>query len=258
MPDIKISPEVRVILENSTITGNLLILPPGQLNRKLYETVNAVLTHAGGKWNRGKKGHVFASDPRAKLAEYLETGTAVDERKQFQAFFTPPAVAALVLSYADVRGHRVLEPSAGEGALALACREEGAASVDCVELKPEHAARLRAEGFNVVEGDFLKQSPRTFDRVAMNPPFTRNQDIAHVEHALKFLGPGGVLVAVMSPNTSRPRFQELIAGRRHEIEKVPAGAFKESGTSIATVVVRIEAPDNVVAVDFAPKLKRAA
>src|SRR3546814_19124442 len=37
-----------------------------------------------------------------------------------------------------------------------------------------------------------------FDAVIMNPPFDRGRDCDHVRHALAFLKPGGVLVAIMS------------------------------------------------------------
>ena len=37
-----------------------------------------------------------------------------------------------------------------------------------------------------------------FDRVVMNPPFCRGRDLDHVRHALRFVAPGGRLVAIMS------------------------------------------------------------
>ena len=74
----------------------------------------------------------------------------------------------------------------------------------------------------------------------MNPPFTKNQDIAHVSHALKFLAPNGILVSLMMPNQTRKGFQELVAKYDPEIIEVERGAFKESGTDIATIIVRIQ------------------
>ncbi len=40
--------------------------------------------------------------------------------------------------------------------------------------------------------------PNGFDRVVMNPPFERQQDIDHVSRAAGMLKPGGRLVSVMS------------------------------------------------------------
>jgi 16S rRNA G1207 methylase RsmC len=41
----------------------------------------------------------------------------------------------------------------------------------------------------------------------MNPPFARQADIHHVNHALKFLKPDGLLVSVMSAGVTLPRQQ---------------------------------------------------
>jgi len=113
MADAKVTGEVLGVLKRATITDNVLILPPGQLARPLYEAVNKALVNAGGRWNKGAKGHVFPSDPRPKLGLMLETGVSVDTKKKLQAFYSPAAVAARVVELAEVSGQNVLEPSAG-------------------------------------------------------------------------------------------------------------------------------------------------
>lgn len=248
--NITLSPTVRDILERSTITENCLVLPPGQLERSIYEDVNKALAAAGGKWSRKSKGHLFDGDPRSKLGLMLETGVAVDERKKFQAFYTPPGMAREVAMLADVAGHTVLEPSAGKGALADACMAAGAKHVQCVELDPEKSEVLRIKNYPVITYDFLLLTPNSrpegigwwgnFQRIVMNPPFTRNQDCAHVTHALTFLARGGRLAAIMMDNPSRPSFQQLIDGRDYAITKVEAGTFKESGTNIKTIILTIQ------------------
>jgi hypothetical protein len=240
MANVKLSDDVMEILKRSTITGNQLVLPAGQLERKMYEAVNKALVAAGGKWNTKAKAHVFDSDPRKKLGLMLETGVAIDEKKKFQAFYTPEALAAKVARLADVVGHVVLEPSAGDGALADACKRAGALAVHCVELNPDAVAKLKAKGYETTEGDFLTIVPKKYLRIVMNPPFTGNQDVKHVEHALKFLAPGGILVAVMFGNTDRKRFDELVHYLPCSIEEVPAGTFKESGTNIATILLTVK------------------
>jgi predicted RNA methylase len=256
MANATLSPEVTDVLKRSTITGNVLVLPPGQLDRKLYEAVNKALTNAGGKWKKGT-GHVFPSDPRAKLDLALETGVSVDEKKKFQAFYTPAALAAEVVQLAEVSGKSVLEPSAGAGAIVKECFAQGAKHATAVELNPE--AFLLLGGLSVpslytpgvhfacYEADFLSLSGRTlpaFDRVVMNPPFTKGQDIEHVLHALKFLKPGGRLVAIMSPTVpASAKFSAgvLAAGcMPAKWRKVPEGTFKESGTNIRTVIAIID------------------
>lgn len=68
----------------------------------------------------------MSGDPRVKLGLTLETGVATDCKKTLQFFPTPPELAALVAIRSHVRGCSVLEPSAGHGALAKACVNEGA------------------------------------------------------------------------------------------------------------------------------------
>lgn len=241
MDDAKVTPEVRAVLERSTIEGNILKLPDEQLARPLYEAVNKVLGNAGGVWNRGKKGHVFPGDPRPKLGLALETGVAIDEKKKFQAFFTPEDIANLVVGMGKVNGCNVLEPSAGSGALMKACFAHGAQSVHAIEINPEHHAELSLYGATVIIQDFITIKPDPqFDRVVMNPPFTKKQDLKHVAHALKFLKPGGRLVAIVQANRLQSDVEKM-TGHDYDVstQSVDAGAFKESGTPIATQIVLI-------------------
>jgi predicted RNA methylase len=245
MANYKLTPEVEDVLRRSTITESSVALP-NQLERKLYEDVNKVLVHAGGKWNRGAKAHVFASDPRVKLGLALETGVSVDEKKLYQEFFTPPDLADTLAVTAGVGGMTVLEPSAGAGAIALACRKFGAKEVVCVELQRVHAERLKSLGFQTYERDFLSIGAGPvglFDRVVMNPPFTKGQDLRHIEHAKKFLKPGGRLVSVISGNTERQTLKDLVDAWGGTIGRLDDGAFKGSGTMVRTAFVALRKPE---------------
>ena len=49
-----------------------------------------------------------------------------------------------------------------------------------------------------------------FERVVMNPPFNKGQDLKHIAHAVThWLRPGGQLVAVMLPHTDEDDQQSL-------------------------------------------------
>lgn len=172
-------------------------------------------------------------------------------------FPSPPAVVAAVIEEAAdygrrMEGLRVLEPSAGEGALALAARKAGA-TVECVELHPVRADTLRRAGFVTCQGDFLHLKPADldapYDRIIMNPPFDRGLAIAHVLHALAFLAPGGKLVAVM------PAGAEFAEGRRADAlraaldrgvrtrwQDLPPGSFASAGTNVNTSLLVYQAP----------------
>lgn len=142
----------------------------------------------------------------------LETGVALDDKKTFQFFPTPAELAGIVVARACVDGQTVLEPSAGQGALARKCIQEGAQMLTMIEINPEHQAALYEIGGyegRLVFADFLLLTPTTislgpcaqFDRVVMNPPFTKGQDLKHIAHAFHhWLKPGGRLVSIMLPH----------------------------------------------------------
>ncbi len=217
------------------------------LDRKLYVEVNGALEALGGKWNRSKKAHVFAEDPRDAIDQVLVDGAFSDKRRDLDQFFTPTALANLVVDGADVAGKTVLEPSAGHGALALSAIRHGASGVMCIEKDEACCKVLSAAGLNVLHSDFLDwSSPRfTYDRVVMNPPFSRQQDIVHVTRALQFVKPGGRLVAVMAAGARfrqdrrAVEFRELVDANDGDIAELPAQPFRESGTDVNAVVVTI-------------------
>lgn len=256
---VALTPEVRDVLERSTITADSLVLPAGQLDRKLYEAVNKVLTIAGGKWNRSAKAHVFATDPRAALGLAVASGEILDKKKALQQFFTPEALARQVAGMLEyTAGMRVLEPSAGHGALARAvdAATDEFIEVHCIDVDPSCADKVKMAGLRSVVAadcrDFLALTPDDvgglFDAVVANPPFTKDQDIHHVEHALTFLRPGGTLVAIMSPGFTfgetrvRREFRALVERLGGEVTEVAAGTFAESGTDVRTVLVRLQVP----------------
>jgi len=94
------------------------------------------------------------------------------------------------MDIANIRpGMLVLEPEAGRGDIAFACIDAGAI-VDCYELMQANFDFLASSGrFNSVHHmDFLEATPEPiYDRIVMNPPFLKQADIKHVQHALRFL-----------------------------------------------------------------------
>ncbi len=253
-----ISTEVLAVLSAATIEGSLVKLTQ-QLPRKLYEDTNQVLEALGGKWNRRMKGHQFAEDPRERLEQALLTA-AYEKPEDFGYFPTPPAVIMRLLDLADVkRGHECLEPSAGQGAIAECLRRiVGTELVQTVELRPENVKVLEEKEFRYpVQQDFLALAPgrfgRQFHRIVMNPPFAKQQDIDHVLHAFRsFLLPGGRLVSVMAAGITfrqdrkATEFRQLV-DRYGWWEELPEGSFEVSGTGVRTVVVVLNAPEEMPA-----------
>ena len=101
----------------------------------------------------------------------------------------------------------------------------------------------RAKGYGVMQANFLQVQPDpVFDFVLMNPPFYGKHYQKHVEHARKFLKPGGVLYAIL-PITAVTDHGFVDPGRGWDVWKdLPPGSFSESGTNINTGIVRMFAP----------------
>ena len=236
MSKLNISNEVLDILSKSTITETSLVLP-SDLDRKLYQSVNKIIELAGGKWNRSAKCHLFKSDPREVLGLTLKEGSIIDKKKERQAFYTPKELAKKICNYISLQEKTVLEPSAGCGNLAEACLDGGAKSVFCIESCKDEEENLKGR-FDYKIADFLSLSPNEigkFDLIVMNPPFTKNQYIKHIEHAASFLNEGGSLYAIV-PNTDNERLNRLGA---YTLEVFDNKEFKSSGTSVSTKLIEI-------------------
>ncbi|WP_310425377.1 class I SAM-dependent methyltransferase [Chamaesiphon sp. VAR_48_metabat_135_sub] len=113
-------------------------------------------------------------------------------------FPTPKEVIDRMLQIARIdSSHRVLDPSAGSGDLCLAIRKLGAV-IDCFEINSDLHQALTLLDFQPLDRDFLFATPRPmYDRVLMNPPFSKDAYIDHVRAAYDWLAPGGELVAVL-------------------------------------------------------------
>jgi hypothetical protein len=159
--------------------------------------------------------------------------------KDLQYYPTPEKVVERVLDGIYIeKGERVLEPSCGCGRFLDALRKAGA-EVMGVEVDPGRAAHARAKGHRVMLANFLETVPTgDFDRVVMNPPFYGKHYAKHVDHALKFLRPGGTLTAIL-PATARYD-HGLLKGYWDDL---PVGSFSESGTNINTTVLTMRAPE---------------
>ena len=237
--------DVRQVLARSAITENRVYLPQEQLARPLYMAVDKVLRAAGGKWNKTLQCHCFPRDPHQTLEPYLTTGAVPRIQQQLQSFYTPPALAAKVVALAELEpGMCVLEPSAGMGALALEAAETvPKTQILCVDSDPLACTVLRNHGFAyVVEHNFLQwESNLRFDRVILNPPFANGQDMAHIHHAHQFLAEDGRLVAIVPAMTGKKTrkhtekaFNQFLAQYLVQRIEIPAGAFADTGTQVAT------------------------
>ena len=193
------------------------------------------------------------------------------EQNDYQQFSTPAAYAGLCAWVSGVgEGHRVLEPSAGTGALCTFALASGAA-VHANELSGRRAdllAALLAEAGqdpatltreNADHLDAILPPQVRADVVLMNPPFSQTAGrlgsrrvptvgTDHVLQALRRLDAGGRLVAVLSAGVRRnkPTHQLFFAAvdaapfqLRADLE-VGGGVYRPYGTSVRTRLLVVD------------------
>ncbi len=246
---MKVQENIRDILAECRVEGNILYLPDRQLDRKDYEAVNKVLTALGGKWNRKEKGHIFDYSPDEALEEVVLAGEYTDMKKEFQFFETPESLAVKLCDMAEIKSDScVLEPSVGKGRIADEIYKRKPKGLLCIEKNESFKEVLKSKDYCVKYGDFLELPNEMFvqDRIVMNPPFSKQQDIDHVYKAFDVLLPGGILVAVMSKspffrtNKKSEEFRDFLDINGAEIIELPEGTFKESGTMVNACVIKIK------------------
>lgn len=174
--------------------------------------------------------------PPDPVIEQLISSGVMPDRVAHQYYPTPEELAEHIIECAEISPlHSVLEPSAGQGAIASRVM---AADLECVEISPLHC-RILCQRFNgtamIHQADFLEwTTPRRFDRIVMNPPYSEGRAAAHVARAARLLKPGGRLVALL-PASFRNGDRKLPAGRWGRIFE---NAF--TGTSINVAVYTVD------------------
>ena len=172
-----------------------------------------------------------------------------------QLFPTPVDLAARMVDMAGLEiGNRVLEPSAGTGRILEAFPgimpfghvRQTALDVVAVERNQSLAQLIEKSGLagQVKQADFLQcDDLGKFDAVIMNPPFENAVDIKHITKAIGMLKPGGRLVAICANGPRQnAQLKPMVEAAGGIWEVLPADTFKESGTSVNTVLISLELP----------------
>lgn len=242
---MKLTPEQIQILDNGRIEDNKFYLQ-GQLDRKQYTSINEVLETIGLKWNRKEKAHIFDGEMLEEaIADIISSGeveTLKETIKKFQFYPTPREVVEVMIDLAEIEdGNSVLEPSAWKWAIAKLFPKN--TKVTLVELNQECYDYLKndpeIETDDIVNMDFLDYKSTAFDRIVMNPPFSKSQDVKHILHAYSMLKIWGVLVSVASSSVQYRggKVYEELEALNPEYVDLPEGSFKESGTMVNSVIV---------------------
>lgn len=190
------------------------------VDRKVLEEVASVLTMIGGISVPTARGirFEFGYEPADVIRE-IQATALIPDRVAHQYYPTPDGLANRVVELArPCVNDRVLEPSAGTGALVDAVKRARATTTDihCVEISDLFAGVLKAKGYNVLADDFLGLSTTPdFDVVVMNPPFSGGRWRAHVEKASWFVAQGGRIVAILPWAKTMPTFDLAPGGWKY-------------------------------------------
>lgn len=170
---------------------------------------------------------------------------------------TPAPVAVQLVRFAGVEaGDKILEPSAGAGAIIDALLQQNLnlqisyCELNCYLLDALRAKYEGRPGVHFATRDLFDLAitgEARFHRVVMNPPFENGRDIEHVRKAYQSLRPGGMLAAIVSEGAfSRAdrkagEFRNFLRTHDADTVSLPTDAFKTSGTRVQCRMVRIRA-----------------
>lgn len=205
--------------------------------------------------------------PRGEDSASFQMRSANLPAKDFAFYATPDAAAESLLHDIGLRkGMRILEPSAGHGALLTALRKKVAEyakidreeirvtradlTIDAIEIHPARCEVLRAtqgDFCNVIEGNFLDRQPvEIYDLILGNPPFHGTHYMDHVKMAYSMLKNGGRMrfilpvTAVIGSTARHAQFHRWLDGcGSYNWSDLPAESFAESGTMINTTILSI-------------------
>lgn len=166
-------------------------------------------------------------------------------------YATPEPLGFMMTEWGDVRpGEKILEPSAGHGAIARWFPD--ATNRHAIEPSTELAGRLALNATDLIvhRQDFESFSiVNKFDVIVMNPPFGHGGSTAikHVAKAAQHLRDGGRIVALIPDGGMMDRrFDQFMDSEEAKglyltaEFGIPAGAFARAGTAVKTRVVILD------------------
>ncbi|EPP9374585.1 DUF4942 domain-containing protein [Pseudomonas aeruginosa] len=175
----------------------------------------------------------FDYDPQPAIAQVAISGLLPDD-KSHQYYPTRERLADFAEELADIReGHKCLEPSAGNGALAAKMPAE---TTTCIEISAMRCKVLASKGYKAIEADFLIWAPtctERFDRIVLNPPFANNRATLHLQAAAGLLKNDGRLVAILPASL---KGKDLLPGWDLEWHGPFSNEFDGTGVTVAILL----------------------
>ena len=186
----------------------------------------------------------------------MKTTGRRDQREGLDFYPTAEPIAFKMVEWAGIRAYEsVLEPSAGDGAIARYLPEHARRTIIEPSTDLLSRAELRAPGSRGVNRDFEDYHiANKHHAIVMNPPFGAGGKTAmdHLAKAMTHLKPGGRIVALVPTGPAADKRFEALWGSEaakgmtlRAVVNLPAVAFEKAGTAVMSRVLVI---DNVDAI----------
>lgn len=207
----------------------------------------------GGKVSDQRGSNTISEFEKAKSYYYAQqkNSKSRDQREGVDYFATPEPVGLKMVEWAGIKpGDKVLEPSAGHGAIARFFPERTEVTMVEPSLNLSQRAALANGGARIVNQRF-EDFNRTnkYDAIVMNPPYGMGGKTAyeHLEKATQHLREGGRIVALLPRGGLADRrlvdFMPLAEENGiHLVADIamPSSTFERAGTKVNTRVLVLE------------------
>jgi len=217
----------------------------------------------GGKENDVKVSDISQWDLAKSMYFGQKKGRQNDLGKDY--FATPEPIGLKMVQFADLHeGDKMLEPSAGHGAIARFAPD--GIELHVIEPSKELRSRLminispdRVEATNFEDFNIINK----YDAIVMNPPFgTRGKTaVEHVAKAFKHLNDGGRIVAIIPNGEGQTRLQKWFyseeAANAAMVAEIlmPSVMFERAGTQVSTSIYIIDKINNEIVRENLPSAK---
>lgn len=249
------------LAERASTAENLAMGPDSRALKQSFITAYQEAAPITASKNDGKGGKVadqrdsntISEFDKAKSYYYAQQKNTKsrDQREGMDYFATPEPVGLKMVEWAGIKpGDKVLEPSAGHGAIARFFPERTEVTMVEPSLNLSQRAALANGGARIVNQRF-EDFNRTnkYDAIVMNPPYGMGGKTAyeHLEKATQHLREGGRIVALLPRGGLADRrlvdFMPLAEESGiHVVADIsmPSSTFERAGTKVNTRVLVLE------------------
>lgn len=214
--------------------------------------IGAVGEDVGGKANDRMLVSNQSDYERAKSLYYTNAkkNSKIKSAEGVDYYATPEPVGYKMVQWANVHdGDKVLEPSAGHGAISRFFNPNTDNTIVEPSMKLAPIAQMRTEGAKLINGTFEDlHIGNKYDAVVMNPPYGTGGKVAmeHLAKAFNHLKENGRVIAIIPRGMCDKRFDKWYesdeAKNAHLVAEVdlPSVTFGRAGTKVSTRIVVID------------------